>query len=176
MTTKPFPVSPEYTAPKNSMIIPAFWNSLHDETCYPEPDRFLPERWLPQADGSAPIADSKPQNYLVWGSGPHKCIGGQYASMHLAATLGTASVLMDWKHERTELSDEVQVIAAYVFFSPLFRKGFKADLVLFFVLFFIVSSPRTTVCLNSPLELPLHKLLQAVYYGDKGSNEVFSNV
>ncbi|KAE8543400.1 hypothetical protein D1P53_000109 [Cryptococcus gattii VGV] len=112
MTTKPFPVSPEYTAPKNSMIIPAFWNSLHDETCYPEPDRFLPERWLPQADGSAPIADSKPQNYLVWGSGPHKCIGGQYASMHLAATLGTASVLMDWKHERTELSDEVQVIAA----------------------------------------------------------------
>lgn len=131
MTTKPFPVSPEYTAPKNSMIIPAFWNSLHDETCYPEPDRFLPERWLPQADGSAPIADSKPQNYLVWGSGPHKCIGGQYASMHLAATLGTASVLMDWKHERTELSDEVQVIAAYVFFSPLFRKGFKADLVLF---------------------------------------------
>lgn len=125
MTTKPFPVSPEYTAPKNSMIIPAFWNSLHDETCYPEPDRFLPERWLPQADGSAPIADSKPQNYLVWGSGPHKCIGGQYASMHLAATLGTASVLMDWKHERTELSDEVQVIAAYVLSSSSPWTGLK---------------------------------------------------
>ncbi|KAK8843391.1 hypothetical protein IAR55_007048 [Kwoniella newhampshirensis] len=95
-----------------SMVIPAFWNSLHDETCYPEPDRFLPERWLPNEDGSAPIADSKPQNYLVWGSGPHKCIGGQYASMHLAATLGTASVLMDWHHDVTPLSEEVQVIAA----------------------------------------------------------------
>lgn len=128
MTTKPFPVSPEYTAPKNSMIIPAFWNSLHDETCYPEPDRFLPERWLPQADGSAPIADSKPQNYLVWGSGPHKCIGGQYASMHLAATLGTASVLMDWKHERTELSDEVQVIAAYVLSSSSPWRGLTLTL------------------------------------------------
>ncbi|WVQ81465.1 hypothetical protein IAT38_003589 [Cryptococcus sp. DSM 104549] len=112
MTTKAFPVSPEYTVPKNSMIIPAFWNSLHDETCYPNPDQFLPERWLPNADGSEPLADSKPQNYLVWGSGPHKCIGGQYASMHLAATLGTASVLMDWEHKRTDLSDEVQVIAA----------------------------------------------------------------
>lgn len=32
--------------------------------------------------------------------------------MHLAATLGTASVLMNWEHSRTPLSDEVQVIAA----------------------------------------------------------------
>ncbi|TXT08737.1 hypothetical protein VHUM_02865 [Vanrija humicola] len=112
LTTKAFPITPEYTVPKGSMVIPAFWNSLHDETCYPEPDRFKPERWLANDDGSLPIAESKPQNYLVWGSGPHKCIGGQYATMHLTATLGTASVLYDWKHERTDLSDEVQVIAA----------------------------------------------------------------
>jgi C-22 sterol desaturase len=32
--------------------------------------------------------------------------------MHLAATLGTASVLMNWDHKRTEDSDEVKVIAA----------------------------------------------------------------
>ncbi|ODO01636.1 hypothetical protein I350_06460 [Cryptococcus amylolentus CBS 6273] len=112
LTTKPFPVSPEYTVPKNSMIIPAFWNSLHDDAVYTNPDAFAPERWLPNSDGSSPLAESKPQNYMVWGSGPHKCIGVQYASMHLAATLGTASVLMDWEHEKTELSDDVQVIAA----------------------------------------------------------------
>lgn len=41
-----------------------------------------------------------------------QCIGGQYATMHLTATLGTASVLYEWNHERTDLSDEVQVIAA----------------------------------------------------------------
>lgn len=112
LTTKAFPISSDYTVPKGSMIIPAFWNSLHDETVYPEPDSFKPERWLPNPDGSEPLAESKPQNYLVWGSGPHKCIGGQYASMHLASVLGTASVLMDWHHERTELSDEIKVIAA----------------------------------------------------------------
>ncbi|WVW79241.1 hypothetical protein I302_101207 [Kwoniella bestiolae CBS 10118] len=111
-TTKAFPVSPDYTVPKGSMIIPAFWNSLHDETCYPEPDVFKPERWLPNEDGSEPLAESKPQNYLVWGSGPHKCIGGQYASMHVTATLGTASVLMNWEHEVTPDSEEVKVIAA----------------------------------------------------------------
>ncbi|ORY24797.1 putative C-22 sterol desaturase [Naematelia encephala] len=120
---KPFPVSPDYTVPKGSMIIPAFWNSLHDETVYPEPDSFQPERWLPQPDGSEPLADGSPQNYLVWGSGPHKCIGGQYASMHLAAALGTASVLMDWDHERTALSDEVKVIAA-IFPKDEFRVKF----------------------------------------------------
>lgn len=110
-TTKAFQITPDYTVPKGSMLIPAFWNSLHDETCYPEPDLFKPERWLPNADGSAPLADSKPQNYIVWGSGPHKCIGGQYASMHLAATLGTASVLMNWEHEVTPLSEDIMVIA-----------------------------------------------------------------
>lgn len=72
LTTKAFPITPEYTVPKGSMVIPAFWNSLHDETCYPEPDRFKPERWLANEDGSLPVAESKPQNYLVWGSGPHK--------------------------------------------------------------------------------------------------------
>lgn len=127
LTTKAFPIEKNYTVPKGSMIIPAFWNSLHDETVYPEPDSFKPERWLPNEDGSEPLAETKPQNYLVWGSGPHKvsrrvcchgtqadeqCIGGQYASMHLAATLGTASVLMNWEHDRTPLSDDIKVIAA----------------------------------------------------------------
>lgn len=32
--------------------------------------------------------------------------------MHLAATISSAAVLMDWEHERTPDSDEVQVIAA----------------------------------------------------------------
>ena len=72
ITSRSFPITPEYTVPKNSMLIPVFWNSLHDETVYPEPDQFMPERWLPNADGSEPLAETKPQNYLVWGSGPHK--------------------------------------------------------------------------------------------------------
>lgn len=72
LTTKPFPITPDYTVPKGSMIIPAFWNSLHDPAIYPDPDNFVPERWLPNADGSEPLAESKPQNYIVFGSGPHK--------------------------------------------------------------------------------------------------------
>jgi cytochrome P450 len=47
-----------------------------------------------------------------------QCIGVQYAFMHLTATLGTASVLMNWEHERTKDSDEIQVVAAYVHSLP----------------------------------------------------------
>lgn len=112
LTTKAFPITKDYTVPKGSMIIPALWNSLHDETVFPEPDKFMPERWLRNADGSSPLAESKPQNYLVWGSGTHRCIGTQYASMHLASVIGTAAVKLNWEHERTPDSDEVKVIAA----------------------------------------------------------------
>ena len=31
MTHKPFPISEDYTVPKGAMIIPSFWNSLHED-------------------------------------------------------------------------------------------------------------------------------------------------
>jgi cytochrome P450 len=37
-----------------------------------------------------------------------QCIGVQYASMHLAAVIGSASVLMDWEHKVTPESSETQ--------------------------------------------------------------------
>jgi len=41
--------------------------------------------------------------------------------MHLAATLGTASILMNWDHERTPLSDDIK----YVLLS--YQIEFEAD-------------------------------------------------
>ncbi|WFD33730.1 sterol 22-desaturase [Malassezia cuniculi] len=108
MTRRPFPISENYTVPKGSMVIPSFWNSLHDAQSYPEPDAFRPERWLEGPDSPAQKAT---KNYLVFGSGPHHCIGQQYAMMHLTAVIGTASVLLNWEHEVTPLSDKVQIIA-----------------------------------------------------------------
>ena len=108
MTHKPFPISEDYTVPKGAMIIPSFWNSLHDPEAYPQPDEFRPERWL---EGAQSPAQMHPKNYLVFGSGPHNCIGKEYALQHLVAVMGTASILLDWKHEVTPLSEKVMVIA-----------------------------------------------------------------
>lgn len=103
-TTKAFPISADYTVPANSMVIPSFYNSLHDPEVFPNPDEFLPERWL-DPNGSA---NQNPRNYLVFGSGPHKCIGIEYAVMNIAIVLADAAVLMNFEHVRTEKSDKVQ--------------------------------------------------------------------
>ncbi|KZT06233.1 cytochrome P450 [Laetiporus sulphureus 93-53] len=106
-TTKAFPISDDYTVPANSMVIPSFYNSLHDPVVFPEPEAFLPERWL-DPEGSA---NQNPRNYLVFGSGPHKCIGLEYAMMNIGLVLADAAVLMNWEHVRTPESDKVQIIA-----------------------------------------------------------------
>lgn len=103
-TTKPFPISEDYTVPVNSMVIPSFYNSLHDASIFPDPDTLIPERWLDP--GSS--ANTNPKNYLVFGSGIHKCIGVEYAMMNMALVLANASVLTNFEHALTPDSDRTQ--------------------------------------------------------------------
>jgi C-22 sterol desaturase len=112
--TRAFPIKENYTVPSNSMVIPSFYNSLHDPEVYANPDDFIPERWLDPA-GSA---NANPKNYLVYGSGPHRCIGLEYANMNIALSLATAVVMMDFEHEQTPLSDKIESV---LFHKPLFR-------------------------------------------------------
>ena len=86
------------------MVIPSFYNSLHDAEIYPNPEELLPERWLDPESS----ANANPRNYLVFGSGPHKCIGLEYAQMNMALDLANAAVLMNWEHDITPESDKVQ--------------------------------------------------------------------
>ena len=101
---KAFPISEDYVVPAGSMVIPSFFNSLHDPSIYPQPERFNPERWL-DAEGSA---NQNPKNYIGFGSGPHRCIGIDYAFINIALVLATASVMMNFEHEITPLSDKVE--------------------------------------------------------------------
>lgn len=86
------------------MVIPSFYNSLHDPAVFPEPDALNPDRWLDPESS----ANSNPKSYLVWGSGPHKCIGNEYATLTMAMTLAIASMMFDFEHEITPLSSEVE--------------------------------------------------------------------
>ncbi|SCV72585.1 BQ2448_4122 [Microbotryum intermedium] len=108
LTKKPFPINDDYTVPKGTMLIPSFWNSLHDPSIYPDPDEFIPERWMP---GGANYETTDSKTWLVFGAGAHRCIAQNYVFMHMTACLGTAALLMDWEHEKTAESDEIQIIA-----------------------------------------------------------------
>jgi sterol 22-desaturase len=102
---KAFPVTSTYTAPKGSMVVPATWPALHDPEAYPNPHYFDPERWI------SGDAEKHPKNWLVFGTGPHYCLGQTYAQMNLMAMIGKASMHMDWKHKVTEESEKIKVFA-----------------------------------------------------------------
>jgi C-22 sterol desaturase len=105
LVKKDFPVTDSYTVPKGSMVIPTTWPALHDPEVYPNPDHFDPDRWI---TGDAEQAN---KNWLVFGTGPHVCIGQNYAQMNLMALVGKASMFLDWKHDITPRSEEIKIFA-----------------------------------------------------------------
>ncbi|KAH0843825.1 Cytochrome P450 61 [Fonsecaea pedrosoi] len=102
---KDFPVTEGYTLKKGSMIIPSIWPATHDPEAYPNPDSFEPERWI------TGDADKQVKNWLVFGTGPHYCLGQTYAQLNLMAMIGKASILLDWEHEPTPISEDIEVFA-----------------------------------------------------------------
>ena len=103
---KDFPI-PEtgYTAKKGSMIVPSTWLSLHDPEAYEQPDEFIPERWT---EGTA---EQQGKNWLVFGTGPHHCLGQQYAVLNVMLLLHKLCAQYDWSHEVTPKSEKMNVFA-----------------------------------------------------------------
>jgi sterol 22-desaturase len=104
------------------MVIPSVWPSCYDAEVFPEPEKFDPERWIDEKS----IANENPNKYLVFGSGPHRCIGIDYTKMYAAGchgknsrfgaetssdyrnmsvVMGNAAVLMNWTHHPTADSE-----------------------------------------------------------------------
>ncbi|KAM3436857.1 hypothetical protein MY4824_004140 [Beauveria thailandica] len=106
LVKKAFPITDSYTVPKGSMLIPTTYLALHDPDVYENPDQFDPDRYY---IGDAEEKGAK--NYLVFGTGPHYCLGQVYAQLNLALMVGKASVQLDWAHHPTPLSEEIKVFA-----------------------------------------------------------------
>ena len=88
-----------------AMVIPTTYPALHDPEAYPNPDDFDPMRWI------TGDAEKQVKNWLVFGTGPHYCLGQQYATMNLMLMIGKASMLLDWKHDVTPSSEQIKVFA-----------------------------------------------------------------
>lgn len=102
---KAFPLTDTYTAPKGSMVIPTTYPALHDPEAYPNPDEYDPERWI------TGDAEKQVKNWLVFGTGTHYCLGQTYAQLNLQLMIGKASMILDWHHEVTPISEDIKVFA-----------------------------------------------------------------
>lgn len=101
-----FPITDKYSAPKGSMVIPTLHPALHDPEVYENPEEFIPERWV---EGSA--ANQAKKNWLVFGTGPHVCLGQQYVMLLFTGLIGKSVMNYHIKHKVTPLSEKIRVFA-----------------------------------------------------------------
>jgi cytochrome P450 len=75
-----------YKIPRGSSVGTSSWVVHRDARYFPEPERFLPERWTDEFQRMMPR-----YAYFPFGGGPRVCIGAQFASMEAALVLATVA-------------------------------------------------------------------------------------
>ncbi|MBI3650062.1 MAG: cytochrome P450 [Acidobacteria bacterium] len=80
----------EFVAPKGAIILMSQYVMHHTAKYYPEPFKFDPERWTPEAREARPKF-----TYFPFGGGPRVCIGESFAWMEGALVLATLA--QNWR-------------------------------------------------------------------------------
>jgi cytochrome P450 len=75
-----------YDVPKGSLVIVSPFVSHHTAEYFPEPDKFVPERFSDGLEKSLPRFV-----YFPFGGGPHVCIGQQFALLEARLVLATVA-------------------------------------------------------------------------------------
>ena len=73
-----------YTIPARAIVIISQYVMHHDMRYFPDPFRFDPQRWTPEARASRPQF-----SYFPFGGGPRRCIGDGFAMMEAIMVLAT---------------------------------------------------------------------------------------
>jgi cytochrome P450 len=79
-----------YDVPARSIILMSQYVMHHNPKYFPDPDRFDPERWTPEARESRPKF-----SYFPFGGGPRLCIGEHFAWME--GVLVMATLAQKWR-------------------------------------------------------------------------------
>jgi cytochrome P450 len=80
----------DYHIPARSILLMSQWVTHHDERFFPEPFKFDPDRWTPDARASRPKFA-----YYPFGGGPRVCIGEPFAWME--GVLLIATLAQKWR-------------------------------------------------------------------------------
>lgn len=78
--------------PRRKLVFVSAYAQHHREDCFPEPERFDPDRFLPEREASRPKGA-----YIPFGLGPRFCLGAHFALMEGPIVLAT--LLSCWRFE-----------------------------------------------------------------------------
>jgi cytochrome P450 len=96
-------------AREGNMVVCSQWVMHHDPRYYPDPQKFDPNRWTPEAKAARPKF-----SYFPFGGGPRQCIGESFAWME--GVLLLATIAQQWK--LTRVSDEAVEMQAALTLRP----------------------------------------------------------
>ncbi|EJC97587.1 cytochrome P450 [Fomitiporia mediterranea MF3/22] len=113
-----------YFIPAGAVVLPNLWAMMKDPATYPNPDVFIPERWLPE-DGKEPPLDV---HKIVFGIGRRICPGRHFADN--AVFIGAASLLAAFNISKALDTDSVPIIPDQKYYTHFVRhpKPFKYSL------------------------------------------------
>ncbi|KAF7348408.1 hypothetical protein MSAN_01794900 [Mycena sanguinolenta] len=97
-----------YFIPKGTTVLPNVWAMVHDESRYPDPDKFNPERFL-NADGQLNADD----HILAFGFGRRICIGRHAADATVWATIVSILSTFDIKKAKDENGNIIEIELAF---------------------------------------------------------------
>jgi len=83
-----------YKIPPGANVVMSTWVMHRDPRYFPEPDRFDPNRWLPEKSQKLPKFA-----YFPFGGGPRQCIGAGFAMMEATLLLATIAQRFQFRSE-----------------------------------------------------------------------------
>ncbi|KAG9313615.1 cytochrome P450 [Chiua virens] len=102
-----------FRIPKGALIFPNVWAMAHNETRYPNPDAFFPERWF-NDDGTLKPNDT---DRIVFGFGRRMCAGRHFAEISVWSVMVRVLAVFKILKPLDETGSEVVV-------EPAFTSGF----------------------------------------------------
>ncbi|KAI3957834.1 hypothetical protein MKW92_022719 [Papaver armeniacum] len=100
-----FQLTESYTIPKGSIVFPSIFESSFQG--FTDPERFDPDRLFSEDRQEDRLFQ---RNFLVFGAGPHQCVGQKYAVDHLVLFIAMFTSLLDFKRCRTDGCDDIAYV------------------------------------------------------------------
>jgi len=96
-----FKLNDDVVIPKGTLVVPSVYSSSFQG--FPNPHTFDPDRFSPERKEDIKYKT----NFLVFGSGPHKCLGYEYAMLHLLAFTALFVTNVDFERVFTPQSETI---------------------------------------------------------------------